>query len=87
MNAVPRERPRRALHTLVHMAMHTHAQDVVERYYSDFDAHRHECTTWSPTTLCLRGRCSTRAARRNSSTQVESGPGSPPTATTANLST
>ena len=24
------------------MGMHTHAQDVVERYYAAFDAHRHE---------------------------------------------
>src|SRR6266849_2591149 len=27
---------------LVYMGMHTHAQDVVERYYAAFDAHRHE---------------------------------------------
>ena len=32
----------RSLHTLVYMGMHTHAQDVVERYYAAFDAHRHE---------------------------------------------
>jgi hypothetical protein len=32
----------RLLHTLVYMGVHTHAQDVVERYYAAFDAHRHE---------------------------------------------
>jgi hypothetical protein len=32
----------RSLHTLVYMRMHTHAQDVVERYYAAFDAHRNE---------------------------------------------
>ena len=31
-----------SLHRLVYMGMHTQAQDVVERYYAAFDAHRHE---------------------------------------------
>src|SRR5207302_10229033 len=32
----------RSLHTLLYMGMHTRAQEVVERYYAAFDAHRHE---------------------------------------------
>jgi ketosteroid isomerase-like protein len=32
----------RTAHTLVYMSMHTHAREVVERYYKAFDAHGDE---------------------------------------------
>jgi len=37
------------------MGMHTHAQEVVERYYAAFDAHRHEWQDLVPDDVVFEG--------------------------------